>query len=131
MTAPRRVEVVATGVADTPEQAERMAAAGFGRQVLTPGPTWVDQDSKVAFDLVVGGDGGTDVDALLKQAFDRLAQAEPGLLDLRAAGFGVLVTVVLQLSDDDEVNPGFVLSTEQLAALARIGAEFQVAVYAV
>ncbi|WP_035280275.1 hypothetical protein [Actinokineospora spheciospongiae] len=126
---PRRVEFNASGPADVPGLTPRLEALGFHRSDLTPRSTWLDQDVRVAYEFSVSGDSGTDVSALLIEACDRVARAEPELLVLAGAGFGILFSVVLGVTGEDEVNSSFVLEAAHLALLSRIGADLETALY--
>ncbi|EWC62999.1 hypothetical protein UO65_1709 [Actinokineospora spheciospongiae] len=83
----------------------------------------------MAYEFSVSGDSGTDVSALLIEACDRVARAEPELLVLAGAGFGILFSVVLGVTGEDEVNSSFVLEAAHLALLSRIGADLETALY--
>jgi hypothetical protein len=82
-----------------------------------------------AWILVEAGNGATDVHELIHRLYMRLESAQDNIKQLVDDGCGAIFRVVLYLSSEDDVGPGFVLDRQLLEWVLNTGSAFEVDQY--
>jgi Domain of unknown function (DUF4279) len=82
-----------------------------------------------SWELVEAGDSSSDVGDMLERLIDRIAARAENLRVLHSEGCILLISIIQELSPDDDAGPGFSIGFRVLEFLARVGAEIDVDQY--
>lgn len=79
-----------------------------------------------SWELRESGNASADVSGLIENLIKRVEPIVAGVRGLREKGCRVILSVVLYVSVNDEIGPGFFISKNAISLLANIGATFEV-----